>query len=216
MKQSKTTGLIPLLFLLIPWLYLAFIWGDLPDRIPTHFGITGAPDAERPALAVAVDKAHKLAGIGKLFAAWIGWLVHPRRRIARRRGSIASQRQHVVDPGKRQFIEHVSQRHLVVTYAGQVRHRLDANLVLDLRRQLGRRSLRRTAGPICHRHKRRLQFFEIAQSIEQSGKTRRRPGRKKLKRKARRGLLKSLGDAHGLRVLLRRGRKFGRRGAQKT
>ncbi|HMX78838.1 MAG TPA: SdpI family protein [Ferruginibacter sp.] len=45
MKQSKTTGLIPLLFLLIPWLYLAFIWGDLPDRIPTHFGITGAPDA---------------------------------------------------------------------------------------------------------------------------------------------------------------------------
>ncbi|MBS1622353.1 MAG: SdpI family protein [Bacteroidetes bacterium] len=33
-----------LLLLCIPWIYLATIWGSLPERIPVHFGISGAPD----------------------------------------------------------------------------------------------------------------------------------------------------------------------------
>ena len=28
----------------IPWVYLVFIWNDLPQSIPTHFGISGNPD----------------------------------------------------------------------------------------------------------------------------------------------------------------------------
>lgn len=28
----------------IPWVYLAFIWNDLPLTIPTHFGINGMPN----------------------------------------------------------------------------------------------------------------------------------------------------------------------------
>jgi uncharacterized membrane protein len=28
----------------IPWIYLAFIWNELPQSIPTHFGISGGPD----------------------------------------------------------------------------------------------------------------------------------------------------------------------------
>lgn len=26
------------------WLYLATVWGHLPERLPTHFGLSGAPD----------------------------------------------------------------------------------------------------------------------------------------------------------------------------
>ena len=29
---------------LIPWIYLATIWKDLPGKIPVHFGIDGTPD----------------------------------------------------------------------------------------------------------------------------------------------------------------------------
>jgi uncharacterized membrane protein len=28
----------------IPWVYLALIWNELPQNIPTHFGINGIPD----------------------------------------------------------------------------------------------------------------------------------------------------------------------------
>lgn len=46
MKQSASIrSFLPLLFLAIPWVYLAFIWNDLPPTIPTHFGISGKPDA---------------------------------------------------------------------------------------------------------------------------------------------------------------------------
>lgn len=45
MKYLKTFPLLlPLLFLAIPWIYLAFIWKELPATIPTHFGIAGKPD----------------------------------------------------------------------------------------------------------------------------------------------------------------------------
>ena len=45
MKQSKLFHLLfPFIMMAIPWVYLAFIWNDLPAIIPTHFGIDGTPD----------------------------------------------------------------------------------------------------------------------------------------------------------------------------
>jgi len=49
MKQSKLFYLLfPFIIMLIPWVYLAFIWNELPQTIPTHFGISGAPDKFGP------------------------------------------------------------------------------------------------------------------------------------------------------------------------
>jgi uncharacterized membrane protein len=45
MKQSKIFYLLfPFVMMVIPWVYLAYIWNDLPKTIPTHFGINGLPD----------------------------------------------------------------------------------------------------------------------------------------------------------------------------
>lgn len=45
MKQSKLFYLLlPFIIMAIPWVYLAIIWSDLPQNIPTHFGISGSPD----------------------------------------------------------------------------------------------------------------------------------------------------------------------------
>lgn len=45
MKRSKLFHLLfPLIMMAIPWVYLAFIWNDLPLTIPTHFGINGMPN----------------------------------------------------------------------------------------------------------------------------------------------------------------------------
>ncbi len=45
MKRSKLFHLFfPLIMMAIPWVYLAFIWNDLPLTIPTHFGINGMPN----------------------------------------------------------------------------------------------------------------------------------------------------------------------------
>ena len=49
MKQSKLFhSLFPFIMMAIPWVYLAFIWSDLPQTIPTHFGFKGTPDAFGP------------------------------------------------------------------------------------------------------------------------------------------------------------------------
>jgi uncharacterized membrane protein len=49
MKQSKLFHLLfPFIMMVIPWIYLAFIWNDLPQIIPTHFGIDGLPDTYGP------------------------------------------------------------------------------------------------------------------------------------------------------------------------
>jgi uncharacterized membrane protein len=49
MKQSKLFQIIfPFIMLAIPWVYLGIIWKDLPPSIPTHFGISGAPDQFGP------------------------------------------------------------------------------------------------------------------------------------------------------------------------
>lgn len=50
MKQSKLFHLLfPFIVMAIPWIYLAFVWNELPAIIPVHFGINGNPDrfAER-------------------------------------------------------------------------------------------------------------------------------------------------------------------------
>lgn len=45
MKRQKILRWIFILVLIsIPWIYLASIWGKLPEIIPTHFGTSGAPD----------------------------------------------------------------------------------------------------------------------------------------------------------------------------
>ncbi len=44
MKQLKFFHLLPFIVMTIPWIYLAIVWNDLPASIPTHFGISGAPD----------------------------------------------------------------------------------------------------------------------------------------------------------------------------
>ncbi|HMI78139.1 MAG TPA: SdpI family protein [Ferruginibacter sp.] len=49
MRQSKLLQtLFPFMIMAIPWIYLAFIWQDLPDTIATHFGIDGKPDKFGP------------------------------------------------------------------------------------------------------------------------------------------------------------------------
>jgi len=45
MKPSKFFGLFfPFVMLGIPWIYLAYIWNDLPQTVATHFGMNGSPD----------------------------------------------------------------------------------------------------------------------------------------------------------------------------
>lgn len=45
MKHSAILRWIFIIVLLsIPWIYLATIWKNLPERIPVHFGINGTPD----------------------------------------------------------------------------------------------------------------------------------------------------------------------------
>ena len=45
MKKIKFFQLFfPILLLAIPWVYLAKIWHDLPQIVPTHFGINGMAD----------------------------------------------------------------------------------------------------------------------------------------------------------------------------
>jgi hypothetical protein len=49
MKQSKLFHrLFPFIVMAIPWIYLTIVWNDLPATIPTHFGLSGKPDAFGP------------------------------------------------------------------------------------------------------------------------------------------------------------------------
>ena len=43
-KQSLLRRTFVLVMISIPWIYLASIWSGLPEKIPVHFGISGAPD----------------------------------------------------------------------------------------------------------------------------------------------------------------------------
>jgi uncharacterized membrane protein len=45
MKKSKLLQVaFPFIMLAIPFIYLAYIWGDLPQQVPTHFAVNGLPD----------------------------------------------------------------------------------------------------------------------------------------------------------------------------
>lgn len=45
MKQSKLFHLLfPLILTAVPWVYLIYIWDDLPQTVPVHFGLSGLPD----------------------------------------------------------------------------------------------------------------------------------------------------------------------------
>ena len=45
MKTNKLSNLIILAALIIiPYVYLASVWGELPDQVPMHYGIDGEPD----------------------------------------------------------------------------------------------------------------------------------------------------------------------------
>jgi len=43
-KFSFKREIILWIFLLLPIIYLAFVWNKLPDRVPIHFGFNGEPD----------------------------------------------------------------------------------------------------------------------------------------------------------------------------
>ncbi len=58
MKQSKILYLLfPFVMMAIPWVYLAYIWNDLPQTIPTHFGINGLPDMFGDKLEIMIAPA---------------------------------------------------------------------------------------------------------------------------------------------------------------
>ena len=45
MNRAKLFHYIfPFVILSVPWIYLSIIWNQLPETIPTHFGISGLPD----------------------------------------------------------------------------------------------------------------------------------------------------------------------------
>ncbi len=45
MKNNKLIqNIIAFLIACVPFLYMAFIWSDMPDRVPLHFGADGTPD----------------------------------------------------------------------------------------------------------------------------------------------------------------------------
>ncbi len=43
-KSIRFSEIILWLVMLMPFVYLALVWGDLPETIPTHFNIKGEPD----------------------------------------------------------------------------------------------------------------------------------------------------------------------------
>ena len=66
MKNSSLVQVLSVIFLVCaPFVYMAFIWNDLPERVPTHFGISGKPDAYG-------SKISALAPIGILMTVGLG------------------------------------------------------------------------------------------------------------------------------------------------
>lgn len=43
-NNNLIQNIIAFLIACVPFLYMAFIWKDMPERIPLHFGIDGTPD----------------------------------------------------------------------------------------------------------------------------------------------------------------------------
>jgi uncharacterized membrane protein len=62
--------ILVIIFAILPFIYLAFIWGTLPEIVPTHFGIDGKPDhfgAKQQLLIVPILLSVMSIGIYFLF-----------------------------------------------------------------------------------------------------------------------------------------------------
>ena len=93
MKQSKLFHLLfPFIVLAIPWIYLAFIWKDLPSIVPTHFGISGKADAfaERSSIFLA-PVIFTVVGIGVYFLLSNIHKIDPKRKYTSTTAGILSK-----------------------------------------------------------------------------------------------------------------------------
>ena len=81
--------------------------------------------------------------------------------LSRRR--VAAQRQHVVDARELHLIERLAQLPYGRSDAGEMRHCLEPELVLDALDDLDRFLAARAAGAVCDGHERRLQRPQLAQ-----------------------------------------------------
>ena len=93
MKQSKLFHtLFPFVVLSIPWIYLALIWGDLPARIPTHFGINGEADkfGEKNSILLA-PVVITIVGILMYFIMRNIHKIDPKRKYSATTGAVLSK-----------------------------------------------------------------------------------------------------------------------------
>ena len=140
--------------------------------------------------AAFANKLHQLSSKAKA----IRW-THERGLIAR---WIATQCQYVLDAGGRESFEHGVDFIAACTHAGQVRHRLDANLVFDAPHQLEGLVACAAAGAIGDRHKRWPQFSQSLDGLIQALFPSCRLGRKKLEGERRTVTREQIVDAHAV------------------
>jgi len=93
MKQSKLFNLLfPLIIMAIPWIYLAFIWNELPATIATHFGISGKPDEYAPKNNILLIPAIFTAvAIGVYFLLRNIYKIDPKRKYSATTSSVLNK-----------------------------------------------------------------------------------------------------------------------------
>ncbi len=93
MKQSKLFYLLfPFIVMSIPWIYLVIVWNDLPATIPTHFGLSGKPDAYGPRDQIVIAPAILTAiAIGVYFLLRNIYKIDPKRKYAATTSGILSK-----------------------------------------------------------------------------------------------------------------------------
>ena len=147
----------------------------------------GGADGERVARADQVDK---LGGVVQTFGVGGPLGLSPRR--------VAPQREHVLDPRRGDSVEH--RLHLADRGpdAGQVRHCLHAELLLDPLGQLHRALTRRAAGAVGDRHEVGRELAQIREGLAQVALALLALGREELEGEARTvSGLEEFIDAHG-------------------
>ena len=140
-------------------------------RVGMHLGERGGAHAE---LVAAGDQRDELGGPAQAVGVRCPLLLPARR--------IAAQRQHVVDPGPGDLVQHLPQPVHRLAHAAQVRHRLDAQLLLDPLGDLDRPLAGRPAGAVGHRDEVGLQAPQRAQRLAQGALALGRLGREELER----------------------------------
>lgn len=93
MKRSKLFHLLfPLIMMAIPWVYLAFIWNDLPLTIPTHFGINGMPNKFGAKIEILlVPGIYTIIGIGIYFLMRNIHKIDPKKKYSATTSAILSK-----------------------------------------------------------------------------------------------------------------------------